>query len=81
MQQEKAENFDTQIPKLFMRLYTGNRPGANERRVFFCPYSTLLLLFTSLAKIGNRKLDLGIGKLVFEVFVNFFQFIGFTKKR
>jgi len=21
-----------------MRLYTGNRPGANERRVFFCPY-------------------------------------------
>ncbi len=24
--------------KLFMRLYTGNRPGANEHRVFFCSY-------------------------------------------
>ena len=34
--EEAVENPSTDS-QLFMRLYTGNRRGANERRVFFCP--------------------------------------------
>ena len=50
---QEAEKTPHSISTLFMRLYTGNRGGAKERRFFFAPEPTSGSVFTPEAT-GNE---------------------------